>query len=65
LAKETPVDVFLLARGNEERPIGRARVVGVEPSSSPWRSYGFAFLSAHDDWFLVPDESAAPEGDGP
>jgi hypothetical protein len=58
------VDVFLLARGNKERPIGRAKVVGVEPSSSLWHSYSFAFLNASADWFLVPDESVAPEGGG-
>jgi len=61
LAKDTLVDVFLLIRGNEERPIGRAQVVRAEPSSSPWHSYSFALLNAHDDWFLVPDESAGPE----
>jgi hypothetical protein len=44
---------------NEERLVGPAQVVRVEPFSSPWRSYSFAFLTAHDDWFLVPDESTA------
>src|SRR5579863_4448946 len=44
LGNKTPVDVFLLARGNEERLIGRAEVVRVEPSSSPWRNCSFAFL---------------------
>jgi PilZ domain len=62
LAKGALVDVFLL--GSEDRLIGRAQVVAVEPSaSSPWRRYSFAFLEVRADWFLVPDESAAQEDD--
>jgi hypothetical protein len=64
LGNKTLVDVFLLTRGNEERLIGRAQVVRVETSSSPWHSCSLAFLDAHDDWFLVPDESTAPGDDG-
>lgn len=64
LGSKAPVDVFLLARGNEERLIGPAHVVRVDPSSSPWHSCSFAFLDAHIDWFLVPDETGAPSDDG-
>jgi hypothetical protein len=64
LVSTKPVDVFLLARGNEERLIGPAQVVRVEPSSSPWHSCSFAFLCAHYDWFLVPDETTAQSDAG-
>jgi len=51
------VDVFLVAAGSEERPIGSARVVGIRETSLPWRRYSFALLNADHEWYLVPDRT--------
>ena len=52
------MEVFRLGRASEEHRIGRAEIVSVNPASSPWHAYGFAFVDAAEDWFLMLDENS-------
>lgn len=50
LVEREMFDVFLL--GQDERYVGKARVVRKEVSTSPWQKYGFQFVEKTEDWLF-------------
>lgn len=50
LVKDIIMDVYLT--GQEERYVGKARVVRKEATGAPWQKYGFQFIEKNEDWLL-------------
>ena len=50
LVKDGMVEVFL--SGNEERFVGKAKVVRKENPGAPWQKYGFQFTEKNSEWVL-------------
>ena len=50
LLKDAVLDVYLA--GQEDRYIGKARVVRKESAGAPWQKYGFQFIEKNEDWLL-------------
>ncbi len=50
LVKGAVLDVYL--DGQDERYVGKARVVRKEDSGAPWQKYGFQFTEKTEDWLL-------------
>ena len=50
MLKDVVWDVYL--SGQEERYVGKARVVRKEKSGTPWQKYGFQFIVKTKDWLL-------------
>ena len=50
LRKDTILDVFLT--GEQERYVGRAKVVRVEANGTAWQRYGLQFMETTSEWIL-------------
>ncbi len=50
LPTDAVLDVYLA--GQEDRYIGKAKVVRKETSGAPWQKYGFQFIEKNEDWLL-------------